>query len=126
MSEAKLEHINVTVSDPLATAALLVYLFDWQIRWQGDAIQGGFSVHVGGDASYLALYSRSSNNKRSSDPHNQLLGLNHLGIVVDDLNAVEKKVFAAGLKTHSHADYEPGQRFYFEDNDGLEIEVISY
>lgn len=30
---ARLEHINLTVADPDATAALLGELFDWHVRW---------------------------------------------------------------------------------------------
>ena len=38
----------------------------------------------------------------------------------------EAKVNKAGFKTHSHADYEPGRRFYFHDGDNIEFEVVSY
>lgn len=126
MTEARLEHINMTVADPLSTAELLVGLFGWRIRWQGEAIHGGFTVHVGGEDSYLALYSHGEKSKAASDSYHQLFGLNHIGIVVDDLKATEEKIAAAGFNTHSHGDYEPGNRFYFEDEDGLEFEVISY
>ncbi len=34
---AHLEHLNVTVKDPAATAEMLQALFGWQIRWQGAA-----------------------------------------------------------------------------------------
>ena len=53
---ARLEHLNVTVRDPDVTAAMLVDLFGWRVRWQGAAIHGGRSVHVGGADSYLAVY----------------------------------------------------------------------
>jgi len=46
--------------------------------------------------------------------------------VVDDLDAVETRVKDAGFATHSHADYEPGRRFYFNDADNIEIEVVTY
>lgn len=52
--------------------------------------------------------------------------MNHLGVVVDDLDAVEAKVEALGFKSHRHADYDPGRRFYFYDADGVEIEVVQY
>jgi hypothetical protein len=52
--------------------------------------------------------------------------LNHIGIVVDGLDAVEQKVIARGYVPNSHQDYEPGRRFYFEDENSIEIEVISY
>ena len=52
--------------------------------------------------------------------------LNHISIVVNGLDAVEQKVIARGYVPNSHQDYEPGRRFYFEDENGIEIEVISY
>lgn len=128
MAEARVEHINLTVNDPDATAKVLVELFDWRIRWSGEAILGGYSVHVGGTNTYIALY--NSGQSQASVPggstYKSLMALNHLGIVVDDLDGTEAKVKAAGFKTYSHADYEPGRRFYFDDKQGLEIEVVSY
>jgi len=43
-----------------------------------------------------------------------------------DLDATEQKVLQAGFKTHNHGDYEPGRRFYFNDHDGVEYEIVSY
>jgi len=128
MAEARVEHINLTVNDPDATAKVLADLFDWRIRWSGEAINGGYSVHVGGTDTYVALY--KSGQAQAPIPggstHDSLMALNHLGIVVDDLDGTETKVKAAGFETYSHGDYEPGRRFYFDDKQGLEIEVVSY
>lgn len=127
MAQAVLEHVNVTVRDPVRTAKELCALFDWRIRWQGDSIHGGYSVHVGGDDSYVALYTKGGTpDKIATDSYSTLTGLNHIGIVVDDLTATEERVKAAGYEPHSHGDYEPGKRFYFDDADGVEIEVVSY
>ncbi|MEK7687259.1 MAG: VOC family protein, partial [Pseudomonadota bacterium] len=52
--------------------------------------------------------------------------LNHIGVEVDDLAAVEARVLAAGLRPFAHDDYDPGRRFYFLDPDGIEYEVVSY
>ncbi len=125
MSEGRLEHVNITVRDPAATAAWLCELFGWHIRWQGSAIHGGHTIHVGADDNYLAVYSQGNPGERN-DSYTTRGGLNHVGVVVDDLDAVEEKVHKAGFKTHSHADYEPGRRFYFHDDDGIEFEVVSY
>lgn len=57
MNSAILEHVNVTVSDPEKTATLLSDLFNWHIRWSGDSINGGKTIHVGSEGSYVALYS---------------------------------------------------------------------
>lgn len=126
---SRLEHVNFTVADPKATAQMLIDLFDWKIRWEGEAINGGYTVHVGTDDAYVAVYTGPDGGKEQTPPQNNYLqrgGLNHIGIVVDDLDATEARVKAAGLETHSHADYEPGHRFYFHDATGIEFEVIAY
>lgn len=126
MTASFLEHVNITVADPEATSKTLCRLFDWHIRWRGDAKAGGHSVHVGTDGSYLALYSAGEPQKRESSTYETQGGLNHVGIVVDNLDAAEARIRKAGFDTHSHADYEPGKRFYFDDSNGIEFEVVSY
>jgi len=121
-----LEHLNICVPDPKKTAAELCDLFGWHVRWQGEARDSGFTVHVGSDDSYLALYAPA----RALDPeptrYTRVAGLNHIGIVVDDLAATETRIRAAGYEPHSHDDYEPGLRFYFDGPDGIEFEVVHY
>ncbi len=126
MPASRLEHINLTVADPLVTARMLEQLFDWHVRWHGKSIHGGFSVHVGSDDSYVALYTLETPVRDELRTYDRLLGLNHLGIVVDDLDGIEERVLEAGFQPRSHANYDPGRRFYFDDLDGLEIEVVSY
>lgn len=125
MSEVLLEHVNITVRDPQATAALYCELFGWKIRWEGGAIHNGTALHVGGENSYVALYSKGDF-ERAPDSYSHVGGVNHIAVVVDDLDAIEARVKAAGLTPHNHADYEPGRRFYFDDADAVEIEVVSY
>ncbi|MBV1868501.1 MAG: VOC family protein [Marinosulfonomonas sp.] len=127
MSQGILEHINLTVTDPKATAALLCDLFDWHIRWEGAAKANGYTVHVGSDTDYLAIYSGPDGSPQpGQDSYSQLGGLNHVGVIVDDLDAVEAKVKAKGFEPNNHADYEPGRRFYFRDTDNIEYEIVSY
>ena len=52
--------------------------------------------------------------------------MNHIGVVVNDLDVTEKRVVDAGYKPYAHLNYEPGQRFYFTAMDNIEIEVVSY
>ncbi len=124
---AQLEHANFTVPNPEATARWLCDVFDWRIRWQGAAIDEGFSIHVGSENSYVAVYSPPlSPQKASSSSYRTIGGMNHLAVVVDDLDETEARVKAAGFTPINHADYEPGRRFYFSDDDGIEFEVVSY
>ena len=126
MATAVLEHVNYTVENPQQLAELLCRLFDWHIRWSGSAIHEGQSVHVGSDTSYVALYRHAESERATTRSYDRFGSLNHLGILVDDLHATEQRVIAEGFEPHSHADYEPGRRFYFHTSDGVEIEVVSY
>ena len=122
---ASLEHVNITVSDPEAFAETLCKLFDWEVRWHGPAKDDGVTYHVGDADSYVAVYSRGGTTQRT-DNYVTPGGLNHIGVVVEDLDAAEARAKALGFEPHSHADYEPGQRFYFDGPDDVEIEVVSY
>lgn len=123
---ARLEHINLCVPDPDATAQILIDLFGWQVRWSGAAKDNGHTVHVGSEDTYLALYAPQPALRPEPKRYAHVAGLNHIGIVVDDLDTAEAKVRAAGFAPHSHADYEPGRRFYFDGPDGVEYELVQY
>ncbi len=120
-----LEHVNLTVSDNQRSAALFAELFGWHIRWQGPSQYGGHTVHVGDDRFYLALYC-SPDHGGDDLAHEKGVPFNHVGLLVDDLLAVKAKVEQAGLTPFSHERYEPGERFYFFDWDGIEYEIVSY
>ena len=125
MTEPRIEHVNVTVSDPERAARLMERLFGWHVRWQGAARDGGHTIHVGSDDHYVALYT-GGDVAYTAEDFAKGRPLNHIGVQVDDLDAVETKVVAAGLRPFAHADYDPGRRFYFLDPDGIEYEVVSY
>ncbi len=125
MTHAFIEHVNLTVSDPDRTAVLLAAIFGWTERWRGPARDGGRTIHLGSDAAYVALYT-GPDGRHAGIRYPKGEPLNHVGVQVDDLGAVEARVVAAGLVPFNHADYEPGRRFYFFDPDGIEYEVVSY
>ena len=125
MSSPRIEHVNITVSDPKRTSDLMERLFDWHVRWAGPAQNGGHTIHVGSDDHYVALYA-GGDTAKVAEAFSKGRPLNHIGVEVDDLAAAEARVIAAGLRPFSHADYEPGRRFYFLDPDGIEYEVVSY
>lgn len=124
---AALEHVNLTVADARAMGEALGRLFGWRVRWQGAAMGDAYSVHVGTDAFYLALHTPARvPAPATAGRYATRGGLNHIGVVVDDLGAAEARVKAEGFRPHSHADYEPGRRFYFDGPEGVEFEVVSY
>jgi catechol 2,3-dioxygenase-like lactoylglutathione lyase family enzyme len=121
----KLEHVNITVTDNAKAAQALIDIFGWHIRWQGPSASGGNSIHVGSDSQYIALYSAPKDGGHPTQ-FAKGLPLNHICLEVDDLDAIEAKVTAAGFTPFNHGDYEPGRRFYYFDDDGIEYEVVSY
>ncbi len=125
MKPAYLEHANLTVKDPDELAALFCRLFDWKIRWAGEALNNGRTVHVGSEDSYLALYTHENATETRSRNPSVINNLNHLGFVVSDIDEIELKVKEEGYEPINHADYDPGRRFYFMI-DELEIEVVDY
>lgn len=104
-------------------------IFDWNIRWVGPSKDKGRKIHLGGEDTYLALYSHADKHLANTS-HKTITHLNHIGILVDDLCTVEKKVKASGFMPYNYNDYESGKRFYFDlelgCEDKIEIEVVSY
>jgi catechol 2,3-dioxygenase-like lactoylglutathione lyase family enzyme len=123
---ARLEHVNVTVADPDAAAATLCMLFDWTVRWSGPGMTTGRTVHVGDKTSYVALFSYGNPDEPRQESYRTRGGLNHIAVVVDDLDTTQARVKAAGFLPGEVYDYEPGHRFYFVEANGIEIEVVAY
>ena len=123
MRTARLEHVNISVTDPERTATLLERLTGWHRRWEGPAMNGGRTIHLGDDNAYLAIHSSPLVRRDFSKG----VPMNHIGIAVEDIDAAEAVIIAEGLKSFSHSLYDPGPRsFYFLDHDGIEFEVVSY
>ena len=125
MASLRIEHVNLTVSDAARSAQQLEAIFGWKVRWQGAGRDGGRAIHIGTADHYVALWS-DPDSQAGADSFAKGRPLNHVGVEVADLDAVEARVIAAGLVPFSHGDYEPGRRFYFLDRDGIEFEVVSY
>ena len=125
MAPAKLEHVNITVTDNAATAQHLIEIYGWHQRWQGPSSDGGHSIHVGTDAHYIAVYTPPPNCGRETR-FEKGAPLNHICLEVADLDATQARLIAAGYVPFNHGDYEPGRRFYYYDDNGIEYEVVSY
>ncbi|WP_435202436.1 VOC family protein [Qipengyuania sp. 902] len=123
MANARLEHVNFSVTDGERSARLLEQLTGWHRRWEGPSLDNGRSIHLGDDHAYVAIHT----SLRISGDFAKSVPMNHIGIAVDDLGAAEAVVVEHGLETFNHGNYEPGPRsFYFFDWDGIEFEVVSY
>lgn len=125
MPKGVIEHANLSVTQPERSAALFKTLLGWEERWRGQSKLGGETIHVGAPGnggSYMALYTSED----VAGDYSKGQPLNHVGLLVDDLAAAERVVVEAGLTPFGHDDYDPGERFYFFDWDGIEFEMVSY
>jgi len=122
MTQGRIEHVNLTVTDIERSAELFEKLLGWRQRWRGASMHGGETIHVGEENTYLALYT----DRKEHAGQKKGRPMNHVGLVVDDLDGAEQVIVEAGLEPWGHDDYEPGRRFYFYDWDGIEFEVVSY
>lgn len=123
MATARLEHVNISVTDRERLAALLERLTGWHRRWEGPSLDNGRSIHLGDETAYVAIHT----SPRIKGGFVKSVPMNHIGIAVDDLAVAQATVADAGLKPFNHGTYSPGPRsFYFFDWDGIEWEVVYY
>jgi glyoxylase I family protein len=47
MTQGRIEHVNLTVTDVERSAALFERLLGWKRRWRGEAMNYGETIHVG-------------------------------------------------------------------------------
>ena len=122
-AQARLEHVNISTTDADRLATLLARLTGWTRRWEGPAMLGGWTIHLGSEHAYLAIYT----NPEVPGGFAKGAPMNHIGIAVDDLAMAELLVEDAGLVPFNKGEYDPGPRsFYFLDWDGIEFEIVDY
>jgi catechol 2,3-dioxygenase-like lactoylglutathione lyase family enzyme len=123
MTTAKLEHVNISVTDGERTAQLIEKLTGWHRRWEGPSLDNGRSIHLGDEQAYVAIHT----SPRVTGVFTKSVPMNHIGIAVEDLAVAEQVVNDAGLEAFNHGTYDPGpSSFYFFDWDGIEWEIVSY
>ena len=127
MGRPYLEHLNLTVLDVDRTLRFLqVAMPQWEVRGQGTGEKCKRWMHVGTGETYLALEDRGA---EAAGPHQPYVhpGMNHIGVVVDDVEAVANRLSAAGYRSGESAMEHPyRKRIYFFDDDGNEFEFIEY
>jgi len=122
-----LEHVNLTVVDLDESIRFYTDLFGWKLRWRGTVFSETRDVpaaHVGDDRFYLSLFEAEAPGRRVANY--APAGVNHFGLVVDDLEEMEGRLRKLGREIHKKGDYEPGRRLYFFDANGIEVELVEY
>ena len=101
---ARLEHGNLGVRDLDEMMRFLKTAFpDFRIRGEGLNRDGTRWVHFGTDETYLALNQSSRELTQSFAPYQGLPGANHLAYEVEYVDAVRRRLAAAGYRTRRGA-----------------------
>ena len=126
---AYLEHVNITAIDvDEAIRFLQTAMPDWKIRADVSNEESNCKrwVHIGTETSYIAIEDRGVTEKGPHEPYVHP-GINHLGFVVDDVDAISKRLTDAGYAEGLSSPDNPNRkRIYFFDRDGNEYEFIEY
>lgn len=119
-----LEHVNLTVSDLQQSIDFYCQLFDFRVRWRASADAEKQEAHVGSDDMYIAFF--QAPRPGAAEPDYNRVGLNHFGIIVDDLGKYRDRLSRLGVEPHYEPEYTPGRRLYFYDPDHVEVELVQY
>ena len=124
----QLEHANLTVRDIDAMIRFLQNAFpEFRIRFDGSGEDGNRWVHIGTDETYIALNQAAEEPERPWKPYEGLPGVNHLGYMVDDVEAIRIRLISAGFVDSTVANAHPyRKRVYFYDPEGNDWEFVQY
>ena len=124
----RLEHANMIVHDIDAMIRFLQTAFpEFRIRGEGVGTTGQRWVHMGTDDSYLALSQATREPEKQWQPYSGEPGINHLGYEVSDVDAVQRRLLAAGYRESTVPNAHPHRkRVYFYDSEGNDWEFVQY
>ena len=125
----KIEHVNITVPNiDAAVSFLKIVAPDFHVRKDEKAIDGYRWLHIGNDEYYFALQEAhldASPKKQHQTYRNY--GVNHLALVVADVEKIENELIKAGYNRGIGTPKEQfRKRAYFIDNAGFEWELVEY
>jgi len=124
-----LEHINLVVDDIPAVLKFYQAAFPhWSVRTSGEGEWYGKPrswLHFGDDLQYIAFNDHGEGENRNLEGHQ--IGLAHFAYVTDNLEAIVKRLQAAGYEIAKEgADDEWRSNVYFIDPAGFEVEFVQY
>jgi len=122
-----MEHANIHVRNIDDSARFLKAAFpEFEIRREG-ANEGRRWMHIGTEDTYIALNESTDEPAEAWVPYSGKPGVNHLGYEVDDVDALQQRLTAAGYKDSTYPNNHPHRkRVYFYDADGNDWEFVQY
>ncbi|WP_122036355.1 VOC family protein [Aliivibrio sp. EL58] len=125
----RFEHANITVPNiDAATAFLLNAAPDFRIKIDKTPDGAHRWAHIGNANCYFALQEpqEMSNSKDTRYPYKNI-GINHIGLIVEDLDKIQQKLLALGYEQNGDIMQEKhGRRLYFYDKAHFEWELVEY
>ncbi len=123
------EHINLVVSDVEAELKFYEAAFPhWRVRDSGSGNWHGkpyIWLHFGDDYQYLVFNDNGEGENRNLA--GQQVGLAHFGFVTTNLDALVRRLTAAGFSRDSGgADESFRRNAYYIDPAGFEVEFVQY
>ena len=123
----RMEHANLHVRYFDDAVRFLKTAFpDFYVR--SESVSDGLRcMHIGTDETYIALNETNIDRNSNSAPYDGKPGVNHLGYEVDDVDALQERLAAAGFKDSTYPNKHPHRkRIYFYDADGNDWEFVQY
>jgi hypothetical protein len=125
----KIEHVNITVPDiDAAVSFLKIVASDFKIMKDEKALNDKRWMHIGNKEFYFAL--QETPIKTEPKKANQTYinyGFNHIGLVVNNIDEIEKKLIRSGYNKGIDTPLEKfRKRIYYYDNAGFEWELVEY
>jgi catechol 2,3-dioxygenase-like lactoylglutathione lyase family enzyme len=124
MDMIRFEHINLSCKNIDLSKKFYQTLFpDWYVRVEGEN-EGDRWMHFGNNQFYLAL--NDAPNQERKDVLYESIGINHVGFVIKDGEAMKRLLDAEGIEYYIYSSPETKHRIYVSDPDGNEIELLEY
>ncbi|SDR86278.1 Glyoxalase/Bleomycin resistance protein/Dioxygenase superfamily protein [Polaribacter sp. KT25b] len=125
----KIEHVNITVPDiDAAVSFLQIIAPDFKIKKDEKPINDKRWMHIGNDEFYFALQ-EAPIATHPIKPNQTYInyGFNHIGLVVNNIDKIEKKLIKSGYQKGIDTPKETfRKRIYYFDNAGFEWELVEY
>ena len=125
----KIEHVNITVPNIDAAVSFLnIVAPDFEIRKDGKPLNDKRWMHIGNNEFYFALQEAhiDATPKKANQTYINY-GFNHIGLVVHNIDDIEKQLNEAGYQKGMDTPIEKfRKRIYYYDNAGFEWELVEY
>ncbi|MCJ7591429.1 MAG: VOC family protein [Woeseiaceae bacterium] len=123
----RMEHANLHVRHFDDAVRFLQTAFP-EFRVRSESVRDGLRwMHIGTDDTYIALNEASQTSADTRLPYDGQPGFNHLGYEVDDVDALQLRLAAAGFRDSTYPNkHAHRKRVYFNDADGNDWEFVQY